>query len=212
MKSKNLCLGEVIESSLHIWQVQTWQWDTVPAFGSLVSVQSGDREIIGVVYGIETGSSDSSRVPQTYQKTEEELRREQPQIFSLLRTKVACLTLGYRQNGHIQYALAPQPPKIHAFVASVDSAESVEFLGKSLFLHTLFSCESMVDNLDELLVALVRECADKQILDALMIGEFVKTFSLLSGNDYRRLKLFLTRVGQFLPATHERATALTGSF
>ncbi len=194
MKNKENCLGEVIESSLSTWKGQCWDWDIVPSFGSLVSTESHDREIFGIVYAIETGSLDPSRTPFAYQKTEQELLAEQPQIFEFLKTSFSCLTLGYKEKDKIHHVLAPKPPKIHSFVGLLDKEMSRELFSKQSYLQLIFGHESLLGNTDELLLALISHASKEEILDENGLAELIQSLSLLTGNDYRRLKLFLQRV------------------
>ena len=194
MKSKENCLGEVIESTLSTWKGQCWDWDNVPAFGSLLSVESHDREIFGIVYEIQTGSLDPSRTPFAYQKTEKELLAEQPQIFEFLKTTFSCLTLGYKEKESICHVLAPKPPKIHSFVSLLDIASSKEFFSKEGYLQLVFGYEAVIGNTDEVLLALMKHVRQEEILDDEGMARFIQSLSLLTGNDYRRLNLFLQRV------------------
>ena len=88
-KASSKAFAEVIESSLGVFTAQCWQWDYFPEFGSLVQVKSGGDRILGVVIQVQTGSMDPMRYPFPYQKTEDELRKEQPQIFEFL--KIICV-------------------------------------------------------------------------------------------------------------------------
>lgn len=192
--NQNKQFAEIIESSLIGWLAQSWQWDNFPSFGSLVVIENKERLLFGIVHQIKTGSMDPVRYPFAYQKTEEELLREQPQIFEFLKTTFSCLTIGYKQNNTIWYQLAPEPPKIHSFVALASEQNIREFFSSDQYLHTLFGLSNQLFNLDELLLALLKNLNDQKILNEDTIHSFVQTFSLLVGNDYRRLKLFLQRV------------------
>ena len=149
------------------------------------------------------GSMDPNRYPFPYQKTEEELMKEQPQIFEFLKTYFSCITLGYKQNGKIFYLLSPDPPKIHSFVGYADKEESREFFASERYLHLLFSLSSHVFNLEELLLATINHQAQLHIFSENKINRFIETFNLLTGNDYRRLKLFLQRVEPLLKDIQE---------
>lgn len=192
MKS-NKAFAEIIESSLHGWLAQSWQWDKFPTFGSLIGVSQKERLHIGIVYQVSTGSMDPMRYPFPYQKTEEELLEEQPQIFEFLKTTFSCLSIGYYEKGKIKYHIAPQPARIHAFVEPLDPQLHKQFLTSPQVLHALFAHSQQIANMDELLLTLF----ENQIAAGVSqkrIHAFLQTYSLLIGNDYRRTKLFLQRV------------------
>ena len=186
--------SEVIESSLHGWLAQSWQWNTFPSFGSLMGIITEKRTLFGIVHQIKTGSMDPIRYPFPYQKTQEELLREQPQIFEFLKTTFLCLSMGYQEKGKIYYLLPPEPPTIHAFVYPLTADMQKQFFYQEHYLHLLFSLADQVQNLDELLLALLRTQAELKLLSDEKLQQFTNAFSLLTGNDYRRLKLFLHRV------------------
>ena len=132
--------------------------------------------------------------------TEEELKKEQPQIFSFLKTTFSCITLGFQEKGSLHYMLAPEPPKIHALIRPADDEEFRCFFATEQYLHVLFAASATVFNLDELLLALLQRQALLHALSPGKLQAFLDTYSLLTGNDYRRLKLFLQRVQPL--ATH----------
>jgi hypothetical protein len=190
--------AEVIESSLTGWLAQSWAWDTFPEFGSFVAIEGKKRTIFGIVHQVQTGSMDPVRYPFPYQKTEEELLKEQPQIFEFLKTTFSCITIGYQEKKSISYMIAPEPPKIHAFIMHPDAEMSKIFFASNKYLHLLFTHSAQIFNMDELILALFKQYKDLNILSAEKIGTFMQTYSLLIGNDYRRTKLFLQRVEHML--------------
>lgn len=192
MKMK--AFAEIIESSLHGWTAQSWQWNQFPQFGSLITVTTKKRILFGIVHQVNTGSMEPMRYPFPYQKTEEELMREQPQIFEFLKTTFSCLSLGYQEKGKIYYLTTPEPPQIHTFVQPIDEDLCKQFFYSERYLHLLFGMAGQIFNLDELLLAILKHQAQLNILSQEKITNFINTFSLLTGNDYRRLKLFLQRV------------------
>ncbi|MCK5632456.1 hypothetical protein KAH94_01795 [bacterium] len=194
----NKPFSEIIDSSLHGFLAQCWQWDDFPTFGQLITVKSGKQTIFGLVHQIQTGSMDPVRYPFPYQKTEEELLREQPQIFEFLKTTFSCLTLGYMQDGKIFYLMTPKPAKIHAFVYPADTQQSKQFFSDLGYLHLLFGNSGEIFNLDELLLALIKQQKKLGIMSQEKIYTFIDQFSLLTGSDYRRLKLFLQRAQPLL--------------
>lgn len=196
--------AEVIESCLDHYTAQCWQWNQFPSFGSLVYVQDATKIIFGIVSHIQTGSMDPTRTPFPYQKTEAELQAEQPQIFEFLKTTFTVQIVGYeeREEGSsdtkIYHVLPPTPCKIHAFIAQADQIIKTRFFTGSEFLHLLFAFSNNIPNLDELLLAIIKQLAHKKIFDHTNIDNFCQTFTLFTGNDYRRLKLFLKRVEALL--------------
>lgn len=194
MNNKKEFFAEVIESSLDGWTAQSWDWDKSPSFGSIVVIENDKRKLFGIVHQIRTGSNDPVRAPFAYQKTEEELLKEQPQIFEFLKTNFSCLNLGYKENSKIFHMLAPEPPKIHSFVRKITAQESLELFKNSQYLQVLFGYANKISNLDELLLSLIKHLSENSILNDKHFEEFIETYSLLTDNDYRRLKLFLQRV------------------
>ncbi len=185
--------GEVIESSLSIIKAQCWKWDDFPSFGSLVTIEIQKRTLFGLVHHIQTGSLDAQRTVFAYQKTEEELQQEQPQIFEFLCTTFSCLILGYKEQGKIIYQVPPEPPKIHTFIYRATELDSSSFFSHEHYLPLLFSFAHHTFSLDELLLALLKNIANTKALTPEALNNFIQTFSLLTANDYRRLKLFLQR-------------------
>lgn len=198
MMSKENCFAEVIESSLTGWLAQSWAWDQFPEFGSFVAIEGKKRIIFGIVHQVQTGSMDPVRYPFPYQKTEEELLKEQPQIFEFLKTTFSCIAVGYQEKKSISYLVAPEPPKIHAFVTHPSVELSKTFFASTRYLHSLFTHSAQIFNMDELMLALLKQHIELNILTKDKINSFMQTYSLLTGNDYRRIKLFLQRAEHML--------------
>ena len=190
--------AEVIESSLTGWLAQSWSWDTFPEFGSFVAIEGKKRTVFGIVHQVQTGSMDPVRYPFPYQKTEEELLKEQPQIFEFLKTTFSCITIGYQEKKSISYLIAPEPPKIHSFITRPDAETSKIFFANTRYLHLLFTHATHIFNIDELMLALLKQHIELNILTKEKINAFMQTYSLLIGNDYRRIKIFLQRAEHML--------------
>ena len=71
---------------------------------------------------------------------------------------------------------------------------SRQFFFNNSYLQVLFSAGQNIGNLDELLLALFKQQTLLKILTPEKIQEIMQTYCLLIGNDYRRLKLFASRV------------------
>ncbi len=193
-QNNNQFIAEIIQASLSEWTGQCWKWNEIPSFGSLMITTHNSSKLFGIVHTISTGSSDPIRKPMPYQKTEEELLRDQPQIFEFLQTTFTCATIGYQEENKIFYHLPEKPGKIHAFIAQANDEEYQHFFNSDQFLHLLFNCASPTVNIDELLLALLKQLHAKKILNAAKFHDFVETFSTLYKNDYQRLKIFLKRI------------------
>lgn len=189
--------AEVVESKLDYFVAQSWKWDYFPAFGSLVQVVTDSHLILGCISHVETGSMDPLRYPFPYQKTEEELLREQPQIFEFLKTVFKVHILGYievKDSLRVRYLVPSQPCKIHSFVSNASQLFQNIFFEKADYLHVLFAGSHQIQNIDELLLAILKQLGQTNHLSQNMLDQFCELFSLLVGNDYRRVKLFLQRV------------------
>lgn len=189
----NNYFAEVIESSLNFWQAQTWQWDNFPKFGSLLTSTSNNIKSFGIVYNIYTGSSDNNRIAIAYKKNESELKIEQPQIFHFLKTTFSCINLGFCENDKILYQFTPEPLKIHSFVSYASTSDLIDFFSNEQYLHLIFANANHIKFVDELLLAILKMLSDNQVLNYNNFVKFIDTFSVLTANDYRRLKLFLQR-------------------
>jgi hypothetical protein len=185
--------AEVIESSLTGWLAQSWSWDMFPEFGSFVAIEGKKRTVFGIVHQVQTGSMDPVRYPFPYQKTEEELLKEQPQIFEFLKTTFSCVTIGFQEKKSISYIIAPEPPKIHSFITHPNTETSKIFFASTRYLHLLFTHSTHIFNIDELMLALLKQHVQLNILSKEKMDSFMQTYSLLIGNDYRRIKIFLQR-------------------
>lgn len=192
-KQASKAFSEVIESSLYSWTGQSWKWDIFPAFGSLVTITNSKRTWFGLIYQVQTGSSDPSRSAFTYQKTEEELLAEQPQIFEFLKTTFSCLSVGFIEHEKLYYQLPPEPPKIHAFIEPACPALAKRFFGSTTYLPLLFNNPS-IQQTDELIIALLSEQKKLNVLSEEKLFEVLEMMALLTGNDYRRIKILSSRL------------------
>ena len=219
MPNKHQYFAEIIESSLWDCVSQSWQFNQAPAYGSLLVIENQATKYFGLVCQISTGSLDAVRLPVAYQKTEQELQQEMPQIFEFLKTTFTCLLVGYQaqvnqaqvsqaqvisgindrtgvglQQVSIIYTAPEVPPNIHMFVRAATASELELFFKSYQFLHLLFSRANQMNNqIDELLLAVFQRAQVKiNLVDNL--DEFTELFALLVGRDYQRLRLFFGRL------------------
>lgn len=193
MNNEN-AFAEVIESSTTSWTAQSWQWNVFAQFGSLVTIATKDRTLFGIVHHVQTGSMDPTRYPFPYKKTQEELMAEQPQIFEFLKTSFLCMAVGYQENTSCVHLVLPEPPPIHSFVYKATRKQAEIFFANDQFLFPIFSSATPGLNIDELLLATIKYQSQCKILTSERLKKYLEKYSLLTGNDYRRLKFFVERL------------------
>lgn len=193
--SKQTALAEVVSSTLGSFTAHCWSWDTMPALGSLVCIQEKQTTVFGIVYNIQTGSTDPHRSPFPYQKTEDELRTQHPQIFEFLKTTFdVCITGKSDQENGLLYTLPAFPAKIHQFVSPATLRQQEQFFTNPAFLSLLLSCQESGPGTDDLFLAIISYISEHNLLTRDLFAKYYSTYSLLIGNDYRRLKVLLSRI------------------
>ena len=103
------------------------------------------------------------------------------------------MILGFSEHDVMLYNRAPEPPKIHAFVSHATPLEYKRFFTCHNYLHILASTQ-LTESFDELILGLLRNAHQQKLLDQTKLESFIEIYSLLIGNDYRRLKLFIERM------------------
>ena len=199
-EAKQTYFAEILESSISTWQAQSWQWDAIPEYGSLVTATSNNRTLFGIIYDIKTGPMDPIRQPVAYQKTQEELEKEQPQIFEFLKTSFSCLSIGYQDNKQFFYNLPPQPPKMHTFVGHATTKQYEACFSHEQFLHLIFNSTEQI-NREELLLAIIKHQLHHKVLTKKRLNKFIESYFILNRNNYLQTKMFLPRLQMLLEAT-----------
>jgi len=184
-------IAEVIESSSTEIRAQCWELGASPPLGAIVRVASAPVSF-ALVYQISIQSLDPGRRPVAYGKTEEELHRDQPQIFELLKTEFTAILIGHQEGVQIRPILPPQPPRIHGFVYPAQAEEVRALTARPEYLRRLLC--SPLPSVDELIVACSRQLLavhpDKNAF-LLAVG---KELASLLAEDYERLKAILRRI------------------
>lgn len=185
-------IAEVIESSTTEFAAQARNLHSSPPFGTFV--KAGTSPIsVALIYNISTGSTDPNRRPIAYGKTEEQLRKEQPQIFELLRTEIRARIVGYVDENGMQQLLPPQPPKLHSFVFTCTPQEVQAFTQRFEYLRTLLGIGGTLS--DELLIAAIQQTCGCQAQSARScLIRAGKELSRLLRDDYDRLEAILRRI------------------
>jgi hypothetical protein len=165
-----------------------------PRFGSFITIESGDSNIrvFAVVYNVITGAPDAVHKPVAMGLTRDELRAEQPHIFSLLRTEIHAAIVGYEQNATIFQHLPPHPPDVHDFVYLSSKDEIMQLTGDFDFLRLLMHVSAVPA--DELLAATVREAQKSAQQPEPFLIAAGQALSKLLQNDYDRLIALLRKI------------------
>lgn len=191
-------VGEVVESSTMTLVAEARNLHAAPDFGAFVRIESDNRNLVGVVHNAITQSSEPNRRPMAYGKTEAELRREQPQIFELLRTQFEVFVLGYLQGTKMVHLFPPQPARIHSFVFLSRSQEVLAVTEDSQFLRSLLEGPGLPT--DELLLATLRGAIDAREAGTRGAGnrqylpKMACELSRLLRDDYDRLSSLVRRM------------------
>jgi hypothetical protein len=163
-------------------------------FGSFVKIASGsdDLEIFAVIHDVVTGPIDGVHRTSAFGLNREQLRKEQPQIFALLRTDLHAAIIGYRQGKKAYQHLPPRPPEVHDFVYAADKKEIEAITSDFEFLRLLAAVATVPA--DELLAAAVREAYAAQGGRSSFLLKAGQALSQLFRSDYERLVSVLRKI------------------
>lgn len=202
IKAQTKAVGEVISSSITDFITELWAKDRNgadmeimrPDFGSFLRVESIEEGIhaYAVVYNIVTGSYDAQHKPSALGLTRQELKLEQPHIFSLLQTQIHSSIIGYKQDGQFHLYLPPKPPQVHDFVFAADADEVALITEDQGFLRLLTNVLSVPT--DELLAASIRQAERCHKNGHAFLVDAGKALSHLIRDDYDRLVSLLKKI------------------
>jgi len=184
-------VGEVIESSTTSLVAEARRLHGAPAFGSFVRVDS-EYSTIGIVFETTTRSIEPNRRPAAFGKTEEELRREQPQIFELLRTEFQVLLVGHLIEGVPLHVLPPQPAKIHSFVYACGNDLIRGITATDDYMRKILDAPKL--STDELLTAVLQQSVAARDGTREHLVRAGKDLARLLRDDYDRLSAILRRI------------------
>lgn len=184
-------IGEVVESGTKGYVARSPRVGQSPAFGSFVRTGS-ETLVYGLVFEIITGSREPGRKPAAYDLSIDELRREQPQIFELLKTEFHVLALAYSASGKMRFALSPVPPSIHSFVYECTDEEKEALSSEDFFLRAIVSAQNVP--VDDLIVSALYNAQDTRKNDKDYMVRMGKSLSRFFRDDYERLSSILRRI------------------
>ena len=186
-------VGEEIESSTSTFTAQARELNGAPGFGTFVKTAT-EPVSYGLVFDIRTQSADTNRKPTAYGMTEDELRREQPQIFELLRTEFDAVIVGHAGDRGPLQILPPQPPSIHSFCYACDEREVKSLTANGDYVRTILGGSQLPG--DDLIIASVRNAWEVRGFDMAYLVTLGKELSRLIRDDYERLSSLIRRISQ----------------
>ena len=152
-----------------------------------------DGTLYAVVYSAATGTAEPGRRPTAYGLDEDELRRQQPQIFDLLATEFSALHVGYARAGRFRAGIPPRPARLHAAVTDCAPDEVCALTEQPELLRALVKSPPDVPA-DELIVACILHayaCRDEEYAYLVRAG---KQLANLLRDDPDRLMALLGRL------------------
>lgn len=191
--SKNEYIGEVVSASVNQGVIQLWDCRTIIPFGTLITVVHDTYRVCGIIYQVSTQTQDDAKTVFTYKKNIDALIREQPQIFSLLKTTlmfipVVCMfASNNRQNDSFIACNVHAPVRI----SNAEDAEQV-FQSELVCMDHVFDSGNGICNIDFLLATFLKRYIVKERPQ--YVDKFVTWYSSRIGRDYIRLRRFIQNV------------------
>jgi hypothetical protein len=189
-------VGEVIEASTAEFTAQCYELYQSPPLGSLVKTTDQPGELYGVVYNSTTASIDPGRRPIARggdAQSEDEIYRQSPQLWQLLRSEFSVLMVGHRQDGRLYHYLPAKPARIHSFVYACPPEEVKEFSQSLAFLNMLVNAGLPVPR-DELIAACLRQMSHTHEDRHRFLVTAGKKLAALLGNQFNQLNAILERI------------------
>ena len=153
--------------------------------------------VYALVYGANTSSLEPNRRPSALGfADEDEMRRQQPQIFELLRTEFSGLLIAYSEGGDkpLRRHLPPLPPRIHSRVYPCTMEETQALTEDLSFLRSILlpsgGALAGVPS-DELAAACLRQARESHPDDQAFLLRAGQTLAKFMANDYERLQAIL---------------------
>ncbi len=169
-------------------------FDTAPAPPS--DDQDRPLTLYGVVYHAETGALEPNRPLTAFGLEEEDLRREQPQIYELLATRFSAALVAHAgRDGSVRPYLPPRPPRPHARVYACDTVETRALTERLDFLRgLLLPAPGLALPADELVAALLRNAWRARGGDEAFLVRAGRELAALLPADYDRLRALVQRI------------------
>lgn len=156
--------------------------------------------VYALVYGANTTSLEPNRRPSALGfEDEDEMRRQQPQIFELLRTEFSGLLVAYSEGADtaLRRHLPPRPPRIHSRVYPCTAEETRVLTADLSFLRgVLLPSGGALAGVpsDELAAACLRQARAAHPDDPEFLLRAGRMVATILASDYERLQAILRNV------------------
>jgi hypothetical protein len=194
----NTACAEITETSLTSWNAGSWHWNKLPDFGSFVWTERDNKKIFAVVVASSIASTDSSRITMLYQKTEQELLRDQPQLMHFIRSSFTCAIVAFEESGKWYYQLPTAPPQLHSFVHTATPAQLVNLTATSHYLNVLAKTIPAQIESEEVWVAIASHLAAHKLLSRASATNFIQHAWEKAEGNYQSVRRFSQRIEQIL--------------
>jgi hypothetical protein len=200
MLETNAPFGEIIESSLKTIKVLCWDAQKLPRFGSIVSCSFNAITAYGVITEMVTESVDAQRTPFAFKKTDAELRREQPQIFSFIQT-ICTIVIVWHEKAETKLKFntlsIPTPAPLHTWAHTTDT-NLLRLVITNRFLLDALSDRISPEAIDDCIIALVTEAALNNSLSKTELVTFIESYSQELNHSLKRAQRFLQHMEMLL--------------
>lgn len=172
-------------------------FETPSPADALASSDTAALTLYGVVCHAETGALETGRPLTAFGLDEDELRREQPQIFELLATRFSAALIAHAgADRAVRPYLPPRPPRPHARVFVCDEAETRRLTERLDYLRPLLEPGGGVAPYpaDELIPALLRNAWRAWGGDEEFLIRAGRELAALLPHDYDRLRALINRI------------------
>lgn len=146
--------------------------------------------LFGVVFHAETGAIEPGRPLSALGLTEDELLRDQPQLYELLATRFSAALIGWQDSaGKFRSGVPPRPPRPHSHACFCTEAD-LKVLGSELgWMRGIVKGERVPAGLaDELTIAMLRRLWSVSPNPQSFPLRAGKELSRLLATDYERLR------------------------
>ena len=192
--------GEIIQASLNVITAHCHRLYVSPGLGAFV--KTTDQEIestIGPIYAVVSGIATTTLDPTRRiiargenALTEDDLRREHPQLEQLMRTDVTMSVIGHLDSGRPCQYLPPFPPRIHTFVYKCEPEEIRRFTNQLNFINLLAQFPDPAT--DDVIAACLREAALSHDEPKTFLEGAGKSVASLFGDNTQRIREILRRL------------------